>query len=110
MRFSILLPTRNGDNFLDNCIRSILEQDHADFELIISDNANTDATPDIIRTFSSDPRLTVVHQKKPILNIPISQKHFEKIIKPKRSNIKQKKASPKQSTQTFRSTILFYLQ
>ena len=66
MRFSILLPTRNGDNFLDNCIRSILEQDHADFELIISDNANTDATPDIIRTFSSDPRLTVVHQKKPI--------------------------------------------
>ena len=36
MRFSVLLPTRNGGPFLDNCIRSILNQD-ADLELIISD-------------------------------------------------------------------------
>ena len=43
MRFSILLPTRNGGDFLENCVRSILEQDHDDFELVISDNANTDS-------------------------------------------------------------------
>jgi hypothetical protein len=62
MRFSVLLPTRNGGDFLDNCIRSILEQDHDDFELVISDNANSDATPDIIRTYSGDARLKVVRQ------------------------------------------------
>lgn len=66
MRFSILLPTRNGGNFLDNCIRSILEQDHADFELIISDNANTDATQSVVCEFSSDPRLRVILQSTPI--------------------------------------------
>ena len=42
MKFSVLLPTRNGGDFLKNTIRSILEQDHDDFELVISDNANTD--------------------------------------------------------------------
>jgi glycosyltransferase involved in cell wall biosynthesis len=66
MRFSVLLPTRNGGNFLKNCIRSILEQDHNDFELVISDNANTDATPSIVRGFSGDPRLKVVRQTAPI--------------------------------------------
>jgi len=66
MRFSILLPTRNGGTLVANCIRSILEQDHRDFELVISDNANTDTTPDVIREFSSDSRLKVVRQAKPI--------------------------------------------
>ncbi len=66
MKFSVLLPTRNGGNFLENCIRSILEQDHDDFELVISDNANTDTTPSIIRGFTNDPRLKVIRQAKPI--------------------------------------------
>lgn len=66
MKFSVLLPTRNGGNFLDNCIRSILEQDHDDFELVISDNANTDATPNIIRGFSDDSRVKMIRQDTPI--------------------------------------------
>ena len=66
MRFSILLPTRNGGDFLENCVRSILEQDHDDFELVISDNANTDATPEIIRQFKDDSRVVVVRQDSPI--------------------------------------------
>ena len=66
MKFSVLLPTRNGGPFLENCIRSILEQDHDDFELVISDNANTDATPDIIHGFSGDPRLKVIRQTTPL--------------------------------------------
>lgn len=62
MRFSILLPTRNGGEFLENCILSILEQDHPDFELVISDNANTDASPAIIAKFAHDPRVTTLRQ------------------------------------------------
>ena len=57
MKFSVLLPTRNGGPYLENCIRSILEQDYSDLELIISDNANTDATPQIIRMFAGDSRV-----------------------------------------------------
>ena len=66
MRFSVLLPTRNGGEFLANCIRSILEQDFRDFELVISDNANTDATPEILRQFSADPRVKVLRHDSPL--------------------------------------------
>jgi len=57
MKFSVLLPTRNGGHYLDSCIRSILEQNYSDLELIISDNANTDQTPEVIRRFAGDPRV-----------------------------------------------------
>jgi glycosyltransferase involved in cell wall biosynthesis len=64
MRFSVLLPTRNGGPFIENCIRSILEQDHSNFELVISDNANTDATPDVLRRVASDPRVRILRQDR----------------------------------------------
>ena len=57
MKFSVLLPTRNGGPYLENCIRSILEQGYDDMELVISDNANTDKTPEIIRQFVGDSRV-----------------------------------------------------
>lgn len=57
MKFSVLLPTRNGGPFLENCIRSILDQNYTDLELIISDNANADGTPEVIRKFVDDPRV-----------------------------------------------------
>jgi glycosyltransferase involved in cell wall biosynthesis len=50
-RVSLSLPVRNGDRFLSQAIQSILDQSYADFELIITDNASTDATEDICRQF-----------------------------------------------------------
>jgi glycosyltransferase involved in cell wall biosynthesis len=38
------LPVYNGERYLNEAIQSVLEQDFADFELLISDNASTDAT------------------------------------------------------------------
>lgn len=67
MKFSVLLPTRNGGPFLEYCIRSILDQDYSDMELIISDNANTDETPQVLLKFMGDPRVKVVR-----LNAPVS--------------------------------------
>ncbi|HRN50107.1 MAG TPA: glycosyltransferase family A protein [Anaerolineales bacterium] len=62
MKFSILLPTRNGGDFLRHCIESILSQNFVDFELVVSDNANTDATPKILEDFATEPRLKVIRQ------------------------------------------------
>ena len=42
MKFSVLLPTRNGEKYLKTCIQSILDQTYDDTELIVFDNANTD--------------------------------------------------------------------
>ena len=66
MRFSVLLPTRNGGELLADCISSILEQDFDDFELVVSDNANTDRTPEILQRLAGTPRLKVVRQNAPL--------------------------------------------
>jgi len=46
------VPVYNGERFLEETLRSILNQSYADLEILISDNASTDRTPDIIRKFS----------------------------------------------------------
>ena len=57
MKFSVLLPTRNGGKYLKSCIESVLSQDYKDMELIVFDNANTDNTVDVVNSYSNDKRL-----------------------------------------------------
>ncbi len=52
-RLSLGMPVYNGARFLDRSISSVLEQDFADFELIISDNGSEDATPEICRRYAA---------------------------------------------------------
>lgn len=51
-RVTIGLPVYNGETFVGDAIRSILEQEFDDFELLIADNASTDATADICRSLA----------------------------------------------------------
>jgi hypothetical protein len=53
---SIGLPVRNGATFVAEAIESILAQTFADFELVISDNASTDRTPEICRGYAAADR------------------------------------------------------
>jgi glycosyltransferase involved in cell wall biosynthesis len=53
---SIGLPVFNGENFLREAITSVLGQTFEDFELIIRDNASTDATETICREFAARDR------------------------------------------------------
>ena len=57
MKFSVLLPTRNGGKYLESCIESVLSQDYQDMELIVFDNANTDNTAEVVNSYSNDKRL-----------------------------------------------------
>lgn len=58
---SIGLPVYNGADFVAEAIESLLAQTHSDFELIVSDNASTDATPAICEAYARrDPRLRVL--------------------------------------------------
>lgn len=65
MKFSVLLPTRNGGPFLHNCIASVLGQPYPDMELVVSDNANTDETQSVVASFQSDPRLKYIRLEEP---------------------------------------------
>lgn len=61
---SIGLPTHNGSRHLREALESLLAQDYDDFEILISDNASTDATPDIAGEFAQrDPRVRVIRQR-----------------------------------------------
>ncbi|QIE56847.1 glycosyltransferase family 2 protein [Pikeienuella piscinae] len=66
-RCSIGLPVYNGENYLEEAIQSVLDQSFQDFELIISDNASTDATPEICQAFAErDSRITYVRHPRNI--------------------------------------------
>ncbi|MFQ5750223.1 MAG: glycosyltransferase family 2 protein [Planctomycetota bacterium] len=57
-RVSIGLPVFNGANFLAEALDSLLAQDYSDFEIILCDNASTDGTAGICKTFAArDPRV-----------------------------------------------------
>jgi glycosyltransferase involved in cell wall biosynthesis len=62
VKLSIYLPTRNGGALLEDCLRSILSQEGADFELVVSDNASDDRTPELLRAFGTNPRLHTMRQ------------------------------------------------
>jgi glycosyltransferase involved in cell wall biosynthesis len=52
-RLSIGLPVYNGEKFLAESLNSILAQSFENFELIISDNASTDQTEEICKTYAA---------------------------------------------------------
>jgi glycosyltransferase involved in cell wall biosynthesis len=57
-RVSVAVPVYNGERYLRRTLDSILAQTFTDFELIITDNASTDATADICRELAArDPRI-----------------------------------------------------
>ena len=66
MKFSVLLPTRNGGDQLNDCIASVLNQSWANMELVISDNCSEPETVAVIRRFLGDPRVKYLRQDAPI--------------------------------------------
>jgi glycosyltransferase involved in cell wall biosynthesis len=56
---SVCIPVYRGEAFLAETIRSVLHQTFDDYELVLLDNASTDETPRIARSFG-DPRIRVV--------------------------------------------------
>jgi glycosyltransferase involved in cell wall biosynthesis len=56
VKLSVAIKSYNHAPYIRKCIESVLEQDFEDFEIIVTDDASTDGTPDIVRQFS-DPRI-----------------------------------------------------
>jgi glycosyltransferase involved in cell wall biosynthesis len=64
---TIALPIYNGAVFMRRTIESVLNQDFADFELIIHDNASTDETPAIASEYAAgDPRVRYVRRQETV--------------------------------------------
>lgn len=60
--FSIIIPTHNSEEYLENCLRSILEQTFPDFEILVMDGCSQDKTLAIAERFKDD-RISVYSEK-----------------------------------------------
>jgi glycosyltransferase involved in cell wall biosynthesis len=53
-RFSVFIPVWNDARWLPGAIESLLAQTHADWELIIGDNASTEDIEGIVAGYADD--------------------------------------------------------
>ena len=61
---SIIVPVYNSEKYLEECIKSILNQTFADFELILIDDGSHDSSGLICDKYAEkDKRIIVVHQE-----------------------------------------------
>lgn len=61
---SIIVPIYNVENFLDQCIKSILEQTYKELEIILVDDGSTDRSSEICDFYSRlDERIIVIHKE-----------------------------------------------
>ena len=63
MRFSIVVPAYNVENYLSECLQSVMIQSFHDFELIVIDDGSIDTTGKIADDFAaSSDKVKVVHK------------------------------------------------
>ena len=63
MRYSVLVPVYNVEQYLDECIQSILNQSLKDFEIILVDDGSTDLSGEICDNYAGNEKITVIHKK-----------------------------------------------
>ena len=66
---TIAIPTFNRASLLKDCVVAALSQTYQHFEILVSDNASTDETEEVLREFT-DRRLRVVRQKTNVGMLP----------------------------------------
>jgi glycosyltransferase involved in cell wall biosynthesis len=64
-RVTVGMPVFNGAQYMADTLDTILGQDFSDLELVVSDNASTDVTEDIVRGYAArDPRVRYVRNER----------------------------------------------
>lgn len=63
-KLSVVIPVYNAEEYLKQCIDSVLGQTFSDFELILVDDGSEDGSGGICDSYKkADPRVSVVHTK-----------------------------------------------
>ena len=79
MKFSIILPVKNGGNYVKDCVSSILSQTLQDFNLIVLDNFSTDGTLQWLRSLNNG--RIVVHESEKSLSIENNWSRIKSVAK-----------------------------
>jgi glycosyltransferase involved in cell wall biosynthesis len=76
-KVTIGLPIYNGEELLPQALESLLTQDFDDVEVVISDNASVDGTPELCAAYAArDPRIRYVRNERNLGSIP----NFNKLV------------------------------
>ena len=51
-RFSIIVPIYNVEKYIKNCIKSVLQQEYKDYELILVNDGSTDSSLEICNKYA----------------------------------------------------------
>ena len=70
-KFSIILPVKNGGEYVKECVNSILSQSLQDFNLIVLDNCSIDGTLEWLRSLE-DVRIKIIPSHK----LRIREQHY----------------------------------
>lgn len=62
MKVSIVVPVYNVENYIENCINSVLSQTFSDFEAIFVNDGSTDKSGEILEKFKDD-RIKIIHKE-----------------------------------------------
>lgn len=63
-KLSIVVPVYNSEQYLHQCLESILQQSFKNFELILVDDGSTDESGNICDQYArNDPRVVVIHSE-----------------------------------------------
>ena len=61
---SVIVPVYNVENYLRECLDSIVNQTFQNLEIILVDDGSTDRSPDICDQYArEDERIKVIHKK-----------------------------------------------
>ena len=64
MKFSVIIPVYKVEQYLNQCVDSVLNQSFKDFELILVDDGSPDNCPKICDDYAKkDARVKVIHQQ-----------------------------------------------
>lgn len=68
-RVTVLMAVRDGERYVGQSVESILAQTFADFELLVVDDASTDATTSIVESFR-DSRIRLLRNERNLGQVP----------------------------------------
>ena len=68
--FSVIIPVYKVENYLEECVESVLRQNFPDIEVILVDDGSPDNCPEICDKYAhQDSRVHVIHQKNGGLSV-----------------------------------------
>jgi glycosyltransferase involved in cell wall biosynthesis len=80
---SIVTPVYNGEEYLAQCIESVLKQTYSNWEYLIVNNCSTDSTPEIVEAYArQDCRIHVYHNDTFLDPAEVNFNHALRLLSP----------------------------